>query len=50
MLEGAQRKNPSARLTTPEDIAKVIALLSSESSGWMTGNIIGVDGGENIVE
>ena len=50
MLEGAQRKNPSARLTTPEDIAKVIALLSSESSGWMTGNIIGVEGGENIVE
>jgi NAD(P)-dependent dehydrogenase (short-subunit alcohol dehydrogenase family) len=37
------------RLTTPEDVAKAIALLSHEENYWMTGNVIRVDGGEDIV-
>lgn len=49
LLEGALVRNPSGRLTTPEDVAKAIALLSDERSYWITGNVIGVDGGEDIV-
>jgi len=42
-------KNPNGRLTTPEDIGKVIALLSLPESDWITGNVINADGGEIIV-
>ena len=49
MLRIAKAKNPGGRLTTPEDIAKMIVLLSEENAGWVSGNVIGVDGGENIV-
>lgn len=44
----AQERNPSGRATTPEDVAKAIAALSDERLHWMTGNVIGVDGGEDI--
>jgi len=30
-------------------VARVIAALSDERTSWMTGNIIGVDGGEEII-
>ena len=49
MLRIARAKNPGGRLTTPEDIAKMIVLLSEENAGWVNGNVIGVDGGEDIV-
>ncbi len=49
MIEYANHHNPSGRLTTPEDIAKYIALLSNSDSSWMTGNIIRIDGGEDIM-
>jgi NAD(P)-dependent dehydrogenase (short-subunit alcohol dehydrogenase family) len=45
----ARRRNPSGRLTTPEDVARAIVVLSHPDSAWMTGNVIGVDGGEDIV-
>ena len=48
MIEGAKRRNPSGRLTTPEDVAKAIAALSDPRCAWLTGNVIGVDGGEDI--
>ena len=38
--------NPSHRLTTTQDVAEAIGLLSEASSAWMTGNVVGVDGGE----
>jgi enoyl-[acyl-carrier protein] reductase III len=47
--EGAIRRNPSGRLTTPEDVARAIVVLSHPDTYWMTGNVIGVDGGEEIV-
>ena len=50
MIEMAGKRNPSGRLTTPEDVAAVIGILSEPESQWMTGNIIGVDGGEFIVD
>jgi NAD(P)-dependent dehydrogenase (short-subunit alcohol dehydrogenase family) len=48
LLERARRMNPSGRATTPEDVAKAIAALIDERLYWMTGNVIGVDGGEDI--
>jgi NAD(P)-dependent dehydrogenase (short-subunit alcohol dehydrogenase family) len=38
--------NPHGRLTVPEDVAEAVALLSRTDSSWITGNTIGVDGGE----
>ncbi len=49
MVEVARAKNPSNRLTTPEDVAKAIVLLADENAYWISGNVIGVDGGEDIV-
>ena len=40
--------NPSGRTTTPEDVAQAIAALSDERLHWLTGNVLGVDGGEEI--
>ena len=45
----ARRKNPSGRLTTPADIARAIAVLAHPDTQWITGNVIGVDGGEDLV-
>ncbi len=49
MLNSAKLKNPGGRLTTPEDVAKAIVLLCSDNASWISGNTIGVDGGEYIV-
>jgi NAD(P)-dependent dehydrogenase (short-subunit alcohol dehydrogenase family) len=49
MLRIARAKNPGGRLTTPEDVAKAIALLADDTAFWVSGNVIGVDGGEDIV-
>jgi len=48
MMENAKRCNPGGRLTTPEDVAKVISAISHPLTQWMTGNVIRVDGGEDI--
>ena len=44
----AIKRNPFKRLTKPEDVANVIALLSSDEAQWINGTIIRVDGGERI--
>ncbi|HZY10923.1 MAG TPA: SDR family oxidoreductase [Bacteroidota bacterium] len=49
MLQIAASKNPQSRTTTPEDVAKAIALLAHDDAYFISGNIIGVDGGEDIV-
>jgi len=36
------------RLTTPADVAGAIALLAHPMAGFITGNVINVDGGESI--
>jgi NAD(P)-dependent dehydrogenase (short-subunit alcohol dehydrogenase family) len=50
LLEGARRKNPHGRLTTPADVAAAVGVLVHPNTHWITGNVIGVDGGEDIVE
>ncbi len=49
MIEAALRRNPAGRLTTTQDVAKAIAALSHSEIGWLTGNVINVDGGEMVV-
>lgn len=49
MMEFAKLKNPHHRLTTPEDVAQAIATLSNSGTQWITGNVIGADGGEDII-
>ena len=48
MLQGALRRNPHGRLTKPQDVACTIRALSAPGLGWMTGNIVKVDGGESL--
>jgi NAD(P)-dependent dehydrogenase (short-subunit alcohol dehydrogenase family) len=48
LLEKVKTSNPGGRATTPEDVAQTIAVLSDERLQWLTGNVIGVDGGEEI--
>lgn len=49
MIKIAQERNPSGRITTPADVAAAIAVLSQPGTYWITGNVIRVDGGEDIV-
>ncbi len=49
MISNALDDNPWDRLTTPEDVAGVILLLSHPDAAFISGNVIGVDGGENNV-
>jgi enoyl-[acyl-carrier protein] reductase III len=49
MMDVARRKNPHSRLTTPQDVAKVISLLCMDGGEWVSGGIIHADGGEDIV-
>ena len=49
MIEFAIQNNPSGRLTSPEDIAEYIKILAQSNNSWMTGNVIRIDGGEDII-
>ncbi|HSE39528.1 MAG TPA: SDR family oxidoreductase [Acidobacteriota bacterium] len=49
MIDAALKRNPSNRLTTPQDVAKAIVALSGPETVWLTGNVINVDGGEMVV-
>jgi NAD(P)-dependent dehydrogenase (short-subunit alcohol dehydrogenase family) len=44
----ARRRNPFGRLTTPEDVARVIHLLCLPEAAWINGDVIRVDGGEHV--
>ncbi len=50
MIETALHRNPGNRLTTPEDIADVIALLSRPEAQWINGDVIAVDNAENVMD
>ena len=40
--------HPAGRLTRPEDVAGALVALCSPGSGWVSGNVIGVDGAEDV--
>jgi NAD(P)-dependent dehydrogenase (short-subunit alcohol dehydrogenase family) len=43
-------RHPLKRIGEPEDIAKMAGFLLSENSSWITGQIIGVDGGLSTIK
>lgn len=49
LIDGAQRRNPSGRLTRPEDVARALVALAGPDTYWVTGNVINVDGGEEVL-
>jgi enoyl-[acyl-carrier protein] reductase III len=49
MFSRALASNPGRRLTAPEDVAKILVSLCLCESNWATGNIVRVDGGEDLV-
>ncbi|MBT8300056.1 MAG: SDR family oxidoreductase, partial [Maribacter sp.] len=47
-LSDALERNPNNRLTTPEDVANAVYLLTKDEAKWITGTVIKVDGGESL--
>ncbi|GAB3557245.1 SDR family NAD(P)-dependent oxidoreductase [Spirosoma fluminis] len=43
--EAGNKRHPLNRYGTPEDIASMAAYLLSDQASWITGQVIGVDGG-----
>ena len=49
LIDKSVTKSPVSRLTLPDDVAGAIAALTDRRLHWMTGNVIGVHGGEEII-
>lgn len=43
--EASAKRHPLGKIGEPEDISRLIAFLLSDQSKWITGQVIGVDGG-----
>lgn len=48
LKEFAIKRNPFKRLTTPEDVANVVYLLTMDEARWITGITLQVNGGEHL--
>ena len=48
-IEKSAQKHPMKRVGNSADIAETINFLLSEKSSWITGQIIGVDGGTSTL-
>jgi enoyl-[acyl-carrier-protein] reductase (NADH) len=48
MIERVLALHPARRLTTPADVAGALVALASWRTRWISGNVIGVDGAEDI--
>jgi NAD(P)-dependent dehydrogenase (short-subunit alcohol dehydrogenase family) len=48
--EAAAKRHPLQRIGTAEDVANAALFLLSDESRWMTGQILGVDGGMSAVK
>jgi enoyl-[acyl-carrier protein] reductase III len=42
-------RTPGGRLTTPEDVADVVALLCTDEAAWLQGQVLTADGGLGLV-
>ena len=49
MIDHCLSIHPAKRLTTPRDVAGVVVAVARPETTWLTGNVLGVDGGEDIV-
>jgi enoyl-[acyl-carrier protein] reductase III len=41
---------PMRRLATPEDVGNAVALLYAEEAGFITGQVLHVDGGASVID
>jgi NAD(P)-dependent dehydrogenase (short-subunit alcohol dehydrogenase family) len=48
IIAAAKARNPTGRMTTTEDVANAIVALSGEGTGFISGEVIGVDGAEFV--
>jgi enoyl-[acyl-carrier protein] reductase III len=48
MIERVLAMHPAGRLTTPADVAGTLVALCADGAAWVSGNVIGVDGGEDV--
>ena len=48
--EASAQRHPLKRVGTPDDIASLAHFLLSENSGWITGQVLGVDGGMSTLK
>ena len=48
IIAAAEKRNPTGRMTTPQDVANTIVALSGPGTAFISGETIGVDGGEFI--
>lgn len=48
ILAQAARRNPCRRLTRVDDLAQLVVAMLHPGFDWVTGNVIGVDGGETL--
>jgi enoyl-[acyl-carrier protein] reductase III len=49
LIEETARRNPGGRMTMPEDVANTLVALSDPRLTWISGSVIRVDGGEDII-
>lgn len=49
LIEISRKRNPLGRMTSPEDVANVVYLLSLPEARWINGSLIHVDGGEHFM-
>src|SRR5436190_9024306 len=48
VLEAVTANLPAGRMATPEEVAALVAFLASEEAGYITGEVIGIDGGASL--
>lgn len=48
-LEASGKRHPLRRVGQPEDIANAVCFLLGDQSDWITGQILGVDGGMSTI-
>ena len=49
LVEETLKRHPGGRLTIPEDVANTLVALSDPRLAWVSGSVIRVDGGEDVV-
>ena len=49
LISEATARNPMGRMTRPEDVAAAVGALCVPETYWLTGSVLGVDGGEDNI-